>query len=106
MLALAFLLMIGGNLIVEGFGYHVPKGYTYFAMAFSVFVEMLNIRMRSRRPFTCRPSEPVSAPHGPGDGRGVKASVRTLLSGLVDYAGLFPPAATPDDRGGSALRRA
>ena len=47
-LALAFLLMIGGNLIIEGFGYHVPKGYTYFAMAFSVLVEMLNIRLRSR----------------------------------------------------------
>jgi predicted tellurium resistance membrane protein TerC len=48
MLALAFLLMIGGNLFVEGFGVHVPKGYTYFAMAFAVLVEMLNIRLRAR----------------------------------------------------------
>lgn len=47
MLALAFLVMIGGNLFVEGFGYHVPKGYTYVAMAFSMFVEMLNIKLRS-----------------------------------------------------------
>ena len=47
-LALAFLVMIGGNLIVEGFGYHVPKGYTYFAMAFSVAVEMVNIKVRER----------------------------------------------------------
>jgi len=47
-LALAFLVMIGGNLIIEGFGYHVPKGYTYFAMAFSVAVEMINIRVRER----------------------------------------------------------
>jgi predicted tellurium resistance membrane protein TerC len=47
-LALAFLVMIGGNLIIEGFGYHVPKGYTYFAMAFSVAVEMINIKMRER----------------------------------------------------------
>ena len=47
-LALAFLVMIGGNLIIEGFGYHVPKGYTYFAMAFSVAVEMVNIKVRAR----------------------------------------------------------
>jgi predicted tellurium resistance membrane protein TerC len=46
MLALSFLLMIGLMLLVDGFGYHVPKGYIYFAMAFSVFVEMLNIRVR------------------------------------------------------------
>ncbi len=48
MLALAFLVMIGGNLFVEGFGYHVPKGYTYVAMAFSMFVEMLNIKLRAK----------------------------------------------------------
>ncbi len=47
-LALAFLVMIGGNLIVEGFGYQVPKGYTYFAMAFSVAVEFVNIKVRAR----------------------------------------------------------
>ncbi len=46
MLALAFLLMIGLMLIAEGTGQHVPKGYVYFAMGFSVFVEALNIRMR------------------------------------------------------------
>ena len=47
MLALAFLLLIGANLISEGFGVHIPKGYTYFAMAFAVFVELLNLRARS-----------------------------------------------------------
>lgn len=47
-LALAFLVMIGGNLIVEGFGYHVPKAYTYFAMAFSVAVEFINIKVRAK----------------------------------------------------------
>jgi predicted tellurium resistance membrane protein TerC len=47
-LALAFLVMIGGNLIIEGFGHHVPKGYTYFAMAFSVAVEFINIRVRAK----------------------------------------------------------
>lgn len=47
-LALAFLVMIGGNLFIEGFGYHIPKGYTYFAMAFSIGVEMLNLRFRRK----------------------------------------------------------
>lgn len=47
-LALSFLIMVGVTLMVEGFDVHVPKGYIYFAMAFSVAVEMLNIRMRKR----------------------------------------------------------
>ena len=46
MLALAFLLMIGLVLVADGLGVHVPKGYVYFAMAFSVLVEMLNMRVR------------------------------------------------------------
>jgi predicted tellurium resistance membrane protein TerC len=46
MLALAFLLMIGLVLVADGLGVHVPKGYVYFAMAFSVLVEMLNLRVR------------------------------------------------------------
>src|SRR5215471_18468390 len=50
MLALSFLLLIGVNLIAEGIGFHIPRGYTYFAMAFSLFVEMLNLKMRSRKP--------------------------------------------------------
>jgi predicted tellurium resistance membrane protein TerC len=49
MLALSFLLLIGVNLIAEGFHQHIPKGYVYFAMAFSVFVEMLNLRMRVKK---------------------------------------------------------
>jgi len=48
MLALSFLLLIGLTLIVEGFGVHIPKGYIYFAMGFSVFVEMLNLRLRRK----------------------------------------------------------
>ena len=47
MLALAFLVMVGVTLIAEGFETHVPKGYIYFAMAFSLAVEMINIRLRS-----------------------------------------------------------
>ena len=49
MLALAFLFSIGLMLIADGFGHHVPKGYIYFAMAFSVGVEMLNLTLRRRR---------------------------------------------------------
>ena len=48
MLALSFLLLIGVVLIADGFSHHVPKGYVYFAMAFSVCVEMLNIRMHKK----------------------------------------------------------
>jgi predicted tellurium resistance membrane protein TerC len=47
-LALAFLVLVGVTLIAEGFGTHVPKGYIYFAMAFSFAVEMINIRLRKR----------------------------------------------------------
>jgi predicted tellurium resistance membrane protein TerC len=52
-LALSFLIMVGAMLIMEGFDVHVPKGYIYFAMAFSVVVEMINIKMRKK-------SQPVS----------------------------------------------
>ena len=52
MLALSFLLLIGFSLVAEGLGQHIPKGYIYFAMGFSVFVEMLNLRLR-------RKAEPV-----------------------------------------------
>jgi predicted tellurium resistance membrane protein TerC len=50
MLALAFLVVIGVVLIADGFDHHIPRGYIYFAMAFSVAVEALNIRMRKKRP--------------------------------------------------------
>jgi predicted tellurium resistance membrane protein TerC len=48
MLALSFLLLIGVNLIGEGLGFHIPKGYTYFAMGFAVFVELLNLKLRKQ----------------------------------------------------------
>jgi predicted tellurium resistance membrane protein TerC len=65
MLALSFLVVVGVVLIAEGFDHHVPKGYVYFAMAFSVAVEMLNIRMRKR---SARPAQLHSPymPQGPG----------------------------------------
>jgi predicted tellurium resistance membrane protein TerC len=61
MLALAFLLLIGFTLVVESFEYHVPKGYIYFAMAFSVFVEFLNMRLRKKG----KPVELHDAYHAP-----------------------------------------
>jgi predicted tellurium resistance membrane protein TerC len=63
MLALSFLLMIGVVLIADGFGQHIPKGYVYSAMAFSLFVEMLNLRIRAK-------GEPVKLhqPYAPQSG--------------------------------------
>jgi predicted tellurium resistance membrane protein TerC len=49
MLALSFLLLIGVSLVAESLEFHIPKGYIYFAMAFSLFVEVLNIRLRKGR---------------------------------------------------------
>jgi len=62
MLALSFLLLIGLSLLLEGFDHHIPKGYIYFAMGFSVFVEMINLRVR-------RKSDPVELrdAYGVGD---------------------------------------
>jgi len=48
MLALSFLLLIGMSLVAEGFDHHIPKGYIYFAMGFSVFVEAINLRLRKK----------------------------------------------------------
>lgn len=60
MLALSFLFVIGVVLLADGFDHHVPKGYVYFAMAFSVMVEMLNIRMRRRAPRPVELHEPYT----------------------------------------------
>jgi predicted tellurium resistance membrane protein TerC len=63
MLALSFLLLIGTSLIAEGLEFHIPKGYVYFAMGFSVFVEVLNIQFH-------RKSKPVRLhdPYVPEEG--------------------------------------
>jgi predicted tellurium resistance membrane protein TerC len=58
-LALSFLILVGVTLMVEGFDVHVPKGYVYFAMAFSVAVEMLNIRMRRKKTEPVRLHKPL-----------------------------------------------
>jgi len=54
---LSFLLLIGLALLLEGFDQHIPKGYIYFAMGFSVLVELLNIRARRRRQAHSAPVE-------------------------------------------------
>jgi predicted tellurium resistance membrane protein TerC len=59
MLALSFLTMVGTLLIAEAFAVHVPKGYVYFAMAFSLAVESINIRMRTVRAKQQQPSDPL-----------------------------------------------
>ena len=60
-LALSFLMLIGVSLVGEGLDLHIPKGYIYFAMAFSIFVEILNLRIRKRRIEPVRLRNPRSA---------------------------------------------
>jgi predicted tellurium resistance membrane protein TerC len=63
MLALSFLLLIGVSLLAEGFEQHIPKGYIYFAMAFSILVEMLNLKMKGK------PKEPLKLRDTPEEDR-------------------------------------
>ncbi len=65
-LALSFLLLIGVSLIAEGFDLHIPKGYIYFAMAFSLFVEMINLRAKK----VARAPVKLHAPYSPAGGAG------------------------------------
>jgi predicted tellurium resistance membrane protein TerC len=65
MLALGFLLMIGTTLIADGFGFHVPKGYIYSAMAFSALVEGLNMLARRRNPAVLEPKAGSDPARGP-----------------------------------------
>jgi predicted tellurium resistance membrane protein TerC len=71
MLALSFLLLIGTTLIADSCGAHIPKGYIYAAMGFSVFVEALNMVHRRRaKPVHLRQAYSESAPAGDGNGHG------------------------------------
>ena len=69
-LALSFLILVGVTLMVEGFDVHVPKGYIYFAMAFSVAVEMLNIRMRRTQAAPVKLHKQIRDTDGSGEKRG------------------------------------
>jgi predicted tellurium resistance membrane protein TerC len=66
MLALSFLILVGVTLMAEGFDVHVPKGYIYFAMAFSIGVEMLNMRIRRRREPMALRKRMVESPEAEG----------------------------------------
>jgi len=87
MLALSFLLMIGITLIADGFGQHIPKGYIYFAMGFSIFVEMINLRVRDRhiKPVNLRDPyketkvelQPIPVPVNASPAKKVKPNSRT-----------------------------
>jgi predicted tellurium resistance membrane protein TerC len=70
MLALSFLILIGVTLIAEGLDQHIPKGYIYFAMAFSVLVEILNLRLRKVQ------TKPVQL-HNPYDDTDEAAALRS-----------------------------
>jgi predicted tellurium resistance membrane protein TerC len=63
MLALSFLLLIGITLIADGLGRHIPKGYIYFAMAFSIGVELLNLRARRGKQDAVKLRQPYTEPH-------------------------------------------
>lgn len=66
MLALSFLILIGVNLVADGLGQHIPKGYTYFAMAFSVMVEMINLKLHARTEKPMRLREAYTEAPAPG----------------------------------------
>jgi predicted tellurium resistance membrane protein TerC len=78
MLALSFLLLIGFTLIVEGLHQHIPKGYIYFAMGFSIFVEMLNLRLRGKaeKPVSLRTAYVAVNADSPVVPRGVRSSTK------------------------------
>jgi predicted tellurium resistance membrane protein TerC len=78
MLALSFLLLIGFTLIVEGLHQHIPKGYIYFAMGFSIFVEVLNLRLRSRaeKPVNLREAYVAVSPAPVTVEKGVRSSLQ------------------------------
>ena len=90
MLALAFLLMIGVSLIAEGLDFHIPKGYIYFAMAFSVFVEMLNLRLKKVA------AKPVQLRHGYVPDAPVEGVPPGY--GVAGAGGTAPPPATDSAR--------
>ncbi|PLX81965.1 MAG: hypothetical protein C0617_15730 [Desulfuromonas sp.] len=62
MLALSFLILVGVTLVAEGLAFHIPKGYIYFAMAFSTGVEMLNLKVRRKRSAAVKLRKPIREP--------------------------------------------
>jgi predicted tellurium resistance membrane protein TerC len=104
MLALAFLILIGMSLIAEGAHQHIPKGYIYFAMAFSVFVELLNLRLRgkSTHPIHLGPLNQGFAPTPETAGATVGSAVRTAPVASAGATGAGEP--QPAERDGQGNR--
>ena len=86
MLALSFLLLIGLSLIGDGLGMHIPKGYIYFAMGFSVFVEMINLRVRSTR----SAGEAAPVVHDRTRKSRARSSARLAIGSLESSASSWP----------------
>ncbi len=101
MLALSFLLLIGMSLVADGFDLHIPKGYIYFAMGFSVFVEMLNLRLRTQDPpIHLRPTFLKETVVEPGVAVAVGAGPdagETLVEGLAQAPGTTDSVETAAD---------
>jgi predicted tellurium resistance membrane protein TerC len=102
MLALSFLLLIGVNLIVEALHVHIPKGYIYFAMGFSVLVEALNLRAagRKKKVEPVHLHEPYAAAVAAG-GPGASPAAQTAAARAAQAA---PPPQKPSGQGGGAER--
>jgi len=81
-LALSFLIMIGLVLIADGFGFHIPKGYVYTAMAFSVFVELINLWIRKRGGAAVAPVDLHERYEAAGDGEGGAPGGGMRIDGL------------------------
>jgi predicted tellurium resistance membrane protein TerC len=101
MLALAFLLMIGTSLVAEGLHFHIPKGYIYFAMAFSVLVEILNLasrrKQRHEEPVHLRPTYVKDAPEDEPHPVAASTPHPAPVTERAGLAGSAPPAAAADD---------
>ena len=89
MLALSFLLLLGMTLVADGLGQHIPKGYIYFAMGFSIFVESLNLRARAGDPIRLR--RPRRHPDAPG--RRASGQPAQAGQGAAEPATPSPPTA-------------
>ncbi|MDF2799594.1 MAG: TerC family protein [Devosia sp.] len=81
MLALAFLLLIGMSLVADGFGFHIPKGYIYSAMGFSVLVEAINIIAKNRKAKSAGPVAPFTGPSGAISGNSGAAAAAPRSTG-------------------------
>jgi predicted tellurium resistance membrane protein TerC len=110
MLALAFLLLIGMSLVAEGLHQHIPKGYIYFAMAFSVLVELLNLasrrKERAEEPVHLRPTYVKDAPEEPAPHTAARAQRAAPLHEQAGLAGSSLPAASAGDGPGGPTRAA